>query len=95
MRPRCSGTWAILIRRIRESEHERFRCHDKGAVSRADLLRALAQLLPEREVPGISDTEIHKCLPGETGKQRWASRTNIDAIGRTTYFPADRHGSTG
>ena len=50
-----------------------------GIVSRADLLRALAQLLPKRKVLAISDTELRKRLLGEIGKQRWAPRTNIDA----------------
>jgi cytochrome bd-type quinol oxidase subunit 1 len=35
MQPRCSGTKAIRIHRIRQSEDERFRCHDKGAGHRA------------------------------------------------------------
>ena len=50
-----------------------------GIVSRADLLRALAQLLPARKVPAISDTELRKRLLGELDKQRWVPRNNIDA----------------
>jgi CBS domain-containing protein len=50
-----------------------------GIVSRADLLRALAQLLPDRKFPAISDTELRKRLLGEIEKQRWAPRTTIDA----------------
>jgi len=50
-----------------------------GIVSRADLLRALAQLLPERTVPAISDAELRRRVLGEINKQRWAPRTTVDA----------------
>jgi CBS domain-containing protein len=50
-----------------------------GIVSRADLLRALAQLLPDRKVATISDVELRKRVLSEIAKQRWAPRSLIDA----------------
>src|SRR6185437_3711836 len=50
-----------------------------GIVSRADLLRALAQLLPERKVAAISDMEIRRRVLAEIDKQRWAPRMSVDA----------------
>lgn len=50
-----------------------------GIVSRADLLRALAQLLPDRRVVATSDLELRKRVLAEIGKHRWAPRANIDA----------------
>jgi CBS-domain-containing membrane protein len=53
--------------------------HLIGIVSRADLLRALAQLLPERRVIEISDVYLRKRVLAEIAKQSWAPRNNIDA----------------
>ncbi|MDB6014980.1 MAG: hypothetical protein JWL65_7230 [Gammaproteobacteria bacterium] len=53
--------------------------HLIGIVSRADLLRALAQLLPERRVIEISDVYLRKRVLAEIAKQSWAPRSNIDA----------------
>jgi CBS domain-containing protein len=52
--------------------------HLIGIVSRADLLRALAQLLPERRVIAISDVYLRKRVLAEIAKQPWAPRNNID-----------------
>jgi hypothetical protein len=53
-----------------------------GIVSRADLLRALVQLLGEREVPTISDVEIRERVLAEIEKQKWAPRTTVDVTVR-------------
>jgi CBS domain-containing protein len=50
-----------------------------GIVSRADLLRALAQLLPARQVEAISDTELRKRVLAEIDKHPWVPRLNVDA----------------
>jgi CBS domain-containing protein len=50
-----------------------------GIVSRADLLRALVRLLPERNVLATSDAELRKRVLSEIDKQRWAPRSTIDA----------------
>jgi CBS domain-containing protein len=50
-----------------------------GIISRADLLRALTQLLPRRPVGATSDLELRKRVLAEIGKHRWAPRANIDA----------------
>jgi CBS domain-containing protein len=52
--------------------------HLIGIVSRADLLRALAQLLPERRVIAISDVYLRKRVLAEIAKHSWAPRNNID-----------------
>jgi CBS domain-containing protein len=52
--------------------------HLIGIVSRADLLRALAQLLPERRVVAISDVELRKRVLAEIDKHPWAPRFNVD-----------------
>lgn len=49
-----------------------------GIVSRADLLRALAQLLPRRKVEAISDAELRQRVLAEMEKQGWAPRINVD-----------------
>jgi CBS domain-containing protein len=49
-----------------------------GIVSRADLLRALVRLLPDRKVLATSDAELRKRVLSEIDKQRWAPRTTID-----------------
>jgi CBS-domain-containing membrane protein len=50
-----------------------------GIVSRADLLRALTQLLPTRRVGATSDIEIRKRVLAEIDKHFWAPRVNINA----------------
>lgn len=50
-----------------------------GIVSRADLLRALTHLLPERTVTAIADVELRKRVLAEIDKQPWAPRACIDA----------------
>ncbi len=49
-----------------------------GIVSRADLLRALARLLPEHNVGAISDAELGRRVLAEIDRQKWAPRTNVD-----------------
>lgn len=49
-----------------------------GIVSRADLLRALARLLPEHNVEAISDAELRRSILVEIENQKWAPRTNVD-----------------
>jgi len=49
-----------------------------GIVSRADLLRALVQLLPERYVATLSDAELRKRLLAEIDRQHWAPRSSIN-----------------
>jgi CBS domain-containing protein len=53
--------------------------HLIGIVSRADLLRALAQLLPQRRVIAISDVLLRKRVLAEIAKHSWAPRSDIDA----------------
>ena len=50
-----------------------------GIVSRADLLRALAQLMPDRRVVATSDVDLRKRVLAEIAKHRWAPRANVDA----------------
>ena len=50
-----------------------------GIVSRADLLRALTELLPKISTAAVSDSDIRKRLLAEIAKQPWAARTKIDA----------------
>lgn len=50
-----------------------------GIVSRADLLRALLKLLPERRVVAISDAELRKRVLAEIDKQTWTPRQAVDA----------------
>ncbi len=54
------------------------RGHLIGIVSRADLLRALAQLLSERRTVAISDVDLRKRVLAEIGGYRWAPRANVD-----------------
>ncbi len=49
-----------------------------GIVSRADLLRALLQLLPDRRVVALSDVELRKRVLAEIEKQQWAPRQTVD-----------------
>ena len=69
--------------RIMESRHVKRLpvIHDGklvGIVSRADLLRALARLLPEHHVDAISDAELRRRVLAEIDNQKWAPRTNVD-----------------
>ena len=50
-----------------------------GIVSRADLLRALTRLLPDRCVVATSDVELRKRVLAEVAKHPWAPRANVDA----------------
>lgn len=51
-----------------------------GIVSRADLVRALAKVLPERPAaPAVSDAEIRSRFLAEVDRQVWAPRTSVDA----------------
>lgn len=49
-----------------------------GIVSRADLLRALLQVLPDRRVVALSDVELRKRVLAEIEKQQWAPRQTVD-----------------
>lgn len=51
-----------------------------GMVSRADLLRALAGLLPKVPAAAVSDAEIRKSVLAEIDKQRWAPRASVDVV---------------
>jgi CBS domain-containing protein len=53
-----------------------------GIVSRADLLRALAQLLPQRTLEAISDAELRKRVLAEIEKQGWEPRVHLDVTVR-------------
>ncbi len=48
-----------------------------GIVSRADLLRALLQLLPDRSVVVLADAELRKRVLAEIDKQPWAPRHTV------------------
>ena len=50
-----------------------------GIVSRADLLRALTQLLPDRSAVAAADVDIRKRILAEIDKHSWAPRFNINA----------------
>jgi CBS domain-containing protein len=50
-----------------------------GIISRADLLRALAEMLPKSSVGPTSDADIRRRVVTEIGKQSWAPHTTIDA----------------
>jgi CBS domain-containing protein len=50
-----------------------------GIISRADLLRALEQLLPKGPVAAVSDVEIRRRILAEIDQQRWAPRACVDA----------------
>jgi CBS domain-containing protein len=50
-----------------------------GIVSRADLLRALTQLLPDQRAVSASDVDIRKRVLAEIDKHSWAPRVNINA----------------
>lgn len=51
-----------------------------GIISRADLLRALEDLLPKTAAGVVSDAEIRRCVLAEIDKQPWAPRAGVDAI---------------
>ncbi len=50
-----------------------------GVVSRADLLRALFNLLRERAVPAVSDTELRERILAAIDRLQWAPRATVDA----------------
>ena len=50
-----------------------------GIVSRADLLRALTELLSKISTAAVSDSDIRKRLLAEIAKQSWAARITINA----------------
>ena len=50
-----------------------------GIISRADLLRALAKLLPETPAPAVSDAELRERVLQQIAKQASAPRASIDA----------------
>jgi len=50
-----------------------------GIVSRADLLRALLQLLPGRQVAVVPDIELRKRVLAAFRSQPWAPCANVDA----------------
>lgn len=50
-----------------------------GIISRADLLRALAQLLGEQHVEAISDIELRKRVLAKIAEQAWAPCATVDA----------------
>jgi CBS domain-containing protein len=50
-----------------------------GIISRADLLRALEQLLPKASVAALSDAQIRRRVLAEIDKQHWVPRACIDA----------------
>jgi CBS domain-containing protein len=49
-----------------------------GIVSRADLLRVLAEMLPKSSVGPISDADIRRRVLAEISKQSWAPHATID-----------------
>jgi CBS domain-containing protein len=51
-----------------------------GIVSRADLLRALTELLPKISTAAVSDSDIRKRLLAEIGKEFCSARTKIDVM---------------
>ncbi len=51
-----------------------------GIISRADLLRALSELLPKVSAEAVSDAEIRRRVLAEIDKQPWAPRASVDAI---------------
>jgi CBS domain-containing protein len=51
-----------------------------GIVSRADLLRALVELLPKAPAAGVSDAEIRRLILAEIDRQSWAPRTTVDVM---------------
>ena len=51
-----------------------------GMVSRADLLRALVELLPKVPAGAVSDAEIRRRILAEIDKQPWAPAVGIDAV---------------
>lgn len=49
-----------------------------GILSRADLVRALEQLLPKVNTQPVADAELRQRVLAEIGKQHWAPRSGID-----------------
>jgi CBS domain-containing protein len=51
-----------------------------GLVSRADLLKALTELLPKVPASAVSDAEIRTRILAEIEKQPWAPRASTDVV---------------
>jgi CBS domain-containing protein len=51
-----------------------------GIVSRADLLRALTELLPQKGVVHASDADLRRRVLAAIDRQAWAPSANIDAV---------------
>jgi osmotically-inducible protein OsmY len=51
-----------------------------GIVSRADLVRALAQLVDKEPTSASDDDEIRKCVLLELAKTAWAPRVGITVV---------------
>jgi CBS domain-containing protein len=51
-----------------------------GVVSRADLLKALTELLPKVPASAVSDAEIRTRILAEIEKQPWAPRAGTDVV---------------
>ena len=51
-----------------------------GIVTRADLVRALAQLIGKEPTSASDDDEIRKCLLAELAKTAWAPRAGITVV---------------
>jgi CBS domain-containing protein len=64
------------IKRLPVVEHDRL----VGIVSRADLLRALTELLPQKGVVHASDADLRRRVLAAIDRQAWAPTANIDAV---------------
>ncbi|HEV2550649.1 MAG TPA: CBS domain-containing protein [Stellaceae bacterium] len=51
-----------------------------GLVSRADLLKGLAELLPKPRAKAISDAELRERILAEIAKQPWTPSASVDAV---------------
>jgi CBS-domain-containing membrane protein len=51
-----------------------------GIVSRADLVRVLAQLIDKEPISVSDDDEIRKCVLAELAKTAWAPRAGITVV---------------
>jgi CBS domain-containing protein len=64
------------VKRLPVLENERL----VGLVSRADLLKALAELLPRPRATAISDAELRQRILAEIEKQPWTPSASVDAV---------------